>query len=66
MVATVKIDKANSIVLPKRMREELRLSPGNSLEVECSDGCVILRPVRGEKRIYKMQGVLGYEFGRGP
>jgi AbrB family looped-hinge helix DNA binding protein len=52
MIATLKIDKASRIVLPKRMRDELKLSPRDYLEVECSDGRVILRPVRGSRRIY--------------
>src|SRR5277367_3233511 len=57
MVVTVKIDKAGRIVLPKAVRDELRLSPGDSLDVECSKGCVVLRPALGRKRIYKKQGV---------
>jgi len=44
-------------VLPKPMREELQLSPGDSLEVESSEEGVVLRPVRGHGRIYKKQGV---------
>jgi hypothetical protein len=33
------------------------LSPGDSLEVDSSEERVILRPVRGNARIYKKQGV---------
>jgi AbrB family looped-hinge helix DNA binding protein len=57
MIARLKIDKAGRVFLPKRMRDQLRLSPGDSLEMECSGGCVILRSVRGGRRIYKKQGV---------
>jgi AbrB family looped-hinge helix DNA binding protein len=57
MVTTLTIDKAGRIVLPKPVREELQLSPGDSLEVESSEERVILRPVRGNGRIYKKQGV---------
>jgi AbrB family looped-hinge helix DNA binding protein len=57
MVTTLKIGHAGRIVLPKPVRDELRLSPGDVLEMECSEGRVILRPVRGRKRIYKEQGV---------
>lgn len=53
----MKIDKAGRIVLPKLVRDELQLSPGDSLEVDSSEERVILRPVRGNARIYKKQGV---------
>jgi AbrB family looped-hinge helix DNA binding protein len=57
MITTLTIDKAGRIVLPKPVRDELQLSPGDSLEVESSEDRVILRPVRGNARIYKKQGV---------
>ena len=57
MVTAVTIDKAGRIVLPKPVRDELQLSPGDSLEVDSSEERVILRPVRGSARIYKKQGV---------
>jgi AbrB family looped-hinge helix DNA binding protein len=63
MVTTLTIDKAGRIVLPKPVRDELQLSPGDSLEVESSDDRVILRPVRGNGRIYKKQGVWVFDAG---
>jgi AbrB family looped-hinge helix DNA binding protein len=57
MITMLTIDKAGRIVLPKPVREELQLSPGDALEVESSEERVILRPVRGNGRIYKKQGV---------
>jgi len=57
MVATIKIGRAGRIVLPKAIRDELRLNPGDCLRLECSEGCVILRPVRGNGRMYRKQGV---------
>jgi AbrB family looped-hinge helix DNA binding protein len=57
MVTTLTIDKAGRIVLPKPVRDELQLSPGDSLEIESSEDRVVLRPVRGGGRIYKKQGV---------
>ena len=57
MVTTLTIDKAGRIVLPKPARDELQLSPGDSLEIESSEDRVVLRPVRGGGRIYKKQGV---------
>jgi AbrB family looped-hinge helix DNA binding protein len=64
MIARLKIDRAGRVLLPKRMRDQLRLRPGDSLEMECSDRCVILRPVRGGRRIYKKQGVWVMSSGK--
>ena len=55
VITAVTIDKGR-IVLPKPIREELQLSPGDALEVDSSEKRVILRPVRGSSCIYK-QGV---------
>jgi len=63
MVTTLTIDKAGRIVLPKPVREELQLSPGDSLEVDSSEERVILRPVRGNGRVYKKQGVWVFDSG---
>ena len=63
MVTTLTIDKAGRIVLPKPVRDELQLSPGDSLEVDSSEERVILRPVRGNGRIYKKQGVWVFDAG---
>jgi len=63
MVTTLTIDKAGRIVLPKPVRDELQLSPGDSLELESSDDRVILRPARGNGRIFKKQGVWVFDSG---
>jgi AbrB family looped-hinge helix DNA binding protein len=63
MVTTLTIDKAGRIVLPKPVRDELQLSPGDSLEVESSEERVILRPVRGNGRVYKKRGVWVFDSG---
>jgi AbrB family looped-hinge helix DNA binding protein len=57
MITAVTIDKAGRIVLPKAVRDELQLSPGDSLELESSEEGISLRPARGSVRIYKKQGV---------
>lgn len=40
------MDKSGRVVIPKLFRDELQLGPGDSLEMECSDGKITLRPVR--------------------
>jgi AbrB family looped-hinge helix DNA binding protein len=57
MNATLTIDKAGRVVLPKPVRDALLISPGDSLELESSEDRIILRPARGKARIYKKQGV---------
>jgi AbrB family looped-hinge helix DNA binding protein len=63
MVTTLTLDKAGRVVLPKPVRDELQVGPGDSLELESSEEHVILRPVRGNGRIYKKQGVWVFDSG---
>jgi AbrB family looped-hinge helix DNA binding protein len=44
-VTHLTIDKAGRVVIPKALREELRLEPGDSLEMETSGESITLRPV---------------------
>jgi len=55
---TVKMDKAGRIVLPKPVRERLRLRPGSRLKVEESAGGILLRPVKQRASLIQKQGLL--------
>jgi AbrB family looped-hinge helix DNA binding protein len=57
MNATLTVDKAGRIVLPKPVRDELQLGAGDSLELEVSEDQIVLRPVRGTVGLRKKQGV---------
>jgi AbrB family looped-hinge helix DNA binding protein len=57
MVTTITLDKAGRIVLPKPVRDELQLEPGQSLELESSGDKIILRPARRKARMYKKGGI---------
>jgi AbrB family looped-hinge helix DNA binding protein len=57
MIATITLDKAGRVVLPKPVRDELELSPGDSLEISTSEDEIILRPARSRARMYKKHGV---------
>ena len=65
MNATLTLDKAGRIVLPKPIREELQIGPGDSLEVEASAEAIVLRPARGSGKMMKEQGVWVFHAGTG-
>jgi AbrB family looped-hinge helix DNA binding protein len=57
------IDKAGRIVLPKPLRDELRLEAGDTLELESSGEEITLRPARGNTQLRKKHGVWVYRAG---
>lgn len=50
------IDPAGRLVLPKPIRESLKLSPGDELEIELVGNEVILRPAQSAG-VHKEQGI---------
>jgi AbrB family looped-hinge helix DNA binding protein len=63
MATRLTLDKAGRIVLPKQLRDELRLEAGDTLEVESSGEEITLRPSRGQGQLHKKQGVWVYRSG---
>jgi AbrB family looped-hinge helix DNA binding protein len=63
MNATISIDRAGRLVLPKPVREQLQLEPGESLEMESFEDHVVLRPIRGKAVAYKKDGILVFRTG---
>ena len=63
MNATLTIDKAGRVVLPKPVRDALQISPGDSLELESSEDHIVLRPARGRGRMYKKNGMWVFDSG---
>ncbi len=63
MDTTVTIDKAGRIVIPKEIRDELRLGAGDTLTLESEGESVTLRPIRGGTPLRKERGV--WVFGGG-
>ena len=57
MVTTLTLDKAGRVVLPKPVRDELQLGPGDTLELHSSEDQIVLRPARSKARMYRKQGV---------
>lgn len=63
MNTTVTIDKAGRVVIPKEIRDELRLEPGDTLALESEGECVTLRPVHGGTPLQKERGVWVFRGG---
>jgi AbrB family looped-hinge helix DNA binding protein len=58
------IDKAGRVVIPKPLREELHLEPGDTLEMESAGEQITLRPVRGTGPLTKEHGVWVFRSGQ--
>lgn len=65
MATNVTLDNAGRIVIPKSLRDELGLEPGDVLALE-SDGqrFITLRPVRSGSSMSREQGVWVFRSGR--
>lgn len=63
MTARLTVDKAGRIVLPKPVREKMRLAPGDELELESLDDRITLRPLRGTAQLRKKRGVWVFHCG---
>src|SRR6187551_3844883 len=58
------IDSAGRVVIPKPLREELDLAPGDTLELETGGGSITLRPVRDLAPLGKEKGVWVFRTGQ--
>ncbi len=51
------MDKAGRVVIPKPLREELHLEPGDALELESGGEQITLRPARGTGPLQNEHGI---------
>ncbi len=51
--APATLDKAGRIVLPKPLRDQLRLGPGDALQLESEGERILLRPLRPKALLRK-------------
>ena len=63
MRSRITLDKAGRLVLPKSIRQALRVGPGDTLEIESDDDRLILSPVRVRPGLQKERGVWVYRSG---
>jgi AbrB family looped-hinge helix DNA binding protein len=62
MKRKVSLDKAGRVVLPKHLRDKLRLEPGDELLVDDEGEQITLRPVRPQAALRKNSA---YGFTKG-
>ena len=58
---TVSVDKAGRVVLPKPLRDKLRLAAGDQLLIESEGERMTLRPVRPQATMKKEYGIWVYQ-----
>ncbi len=63
METTITVDKAGRMVLPKKVRDELRLEPGDTLDLISGGGQVTLRPSRNATRLRENRGIWIFSAG---
>ena len=63
MNTTLTVDKAGRVVIPKALRDELHLNPGDTLELEIQGEIMTMRPVRPIAPLRKERGVWVYRAG---
>ena len=64
MTAKLTLDKAGRVVIPKKLRDELHLSSGDTLEIESQGDEFIIRPVREEATMFKEDGMWVIKTGK--
>jgi len=63
MTTKLTIDGAGRVVIPKPLRDELDLAPGDTLELETAGESITLRPTRGTAPLTKEKGVWVFRTG---
>ncbi|MGE0705735.1 MAG: AbrB/MazE/SpoVT family DNA-binding domain-containing protein [Vicinamibacterales bacterium] len=58
------LDSAGRVVIPKGLRDELHLQPGDELDLEAAGEQITLRPVRHTPPLTKEQGVWVFRTGQ--
>ena len=58
------MDEAGRVAIPKPLRDELRLQPGDALDIETAGEEITLRPVRSNGVVTKERGVWVFYSGQ--
>ncbi|HEX3653714.1 MAG TPA: AbrB/MazE/SpoVT family DNA-binding domain-containing protein [Rhizomicrobium sp.] len=63
MTDKVTMDSAGRVLIPRALRDELRLHPGDTLALDTDGEAVTLKPVRPESAMRKERGVWVFRSG---
>jgi AbrB family looped-hinge helix DNA binding protein len=63
MATRLTIDRAGRVVIPKPLRDQLDLAPGDTLELETAGESITLRPTRAAVPLTKEKGVWMFRTG---
>lgn len=58
------MDSAGRVLIPRALRDELRLEPGDTLTLDSDGEAVTLKPARPESAMRKERGVWVFRSGR--
>jgi len=64
MTTKLTLDNAGRVMIPKALRDELNLEPGDSLDLESQGERIVLRPVRGTMPLRKEDGIWVFRTGQ--
>jgi AbrB family looped-hinge helix DNA binding protein len=65
MNTTLTVGKDGRVTLPKSLRDQLQITAGDALGLECSGDQIVLRPLRGTATMRKKRGVWVFRTGKG-
>jgi len=63
MTTKLTLDRAGRVVIPKPLRDDLHLGPGDALQLEAIGEEIRLRPVRGAVPLQKERGIWVFRTG---
>lgn len=61
MTTTITVDRAGRVLIPKSLRQKLRLGPGDELQLNSEGDKITLQPVRARALLKKEHGVWVYQ-----
>ena len=64
METKVTLDAAGRVLIPRALRDELQLQPGDTLALDSDGERLTLKPVRAESAMRKERGVWVFRGGR--
>jgi len=64
MTAKLTLDKAGRVVIPKKLRDEFHMSAGDAFELKSTADEIVLKPMRGEARMFKKRGMWVLHTGK--